>query len=61
MRSGEWQKLHNLIGTVKWGEMEFMRKAFLTAALDHIGEEGEAAREWKSMDGDGMWSSIQRC
>jgi thioredoxin-like negative regulator of GroEL len=47
MRSGEWQKLHNLIGTVKWGEMEFMRKAFLTAALDHIGEEGEAAREWK--------------
>ena len=47
MRSGEWQKLDNLIGTVKWGEMEFMRKAFLTAALDHIDEEGEAAREWK--------------
>jgi len=45
MRSGEWQKLDNLIGTVKWGEMEFMRKAFLTAALDHVGEEGEAARE----------------
>ncbi len=47
MRSGEWQKLDNLIGTVKWGEMEFMRKAFLTAALDHVGEEDEAAREWK--------------
>ncbi len=47
MRAGEWQKLDELIGIAKWGEMEFMRKAFLTAALDHTGEEGEAAREWK--------------
>ncbi len=46
MRCGEWQKLDDLIGTVKWGELEFMRKAFLTAALEHVGEEGEAAQEW---------------
>ena len=46
MRCGEWQKIDDLIGGVKWGEMEFMRKAFVTAALDHVGAEGEAAREW---------------
>ena len=46
MRNGEWQKLEDLIGTAKWGELEFMRKAFLTAALEHTGEDGEAAREW---------------
>ena len=46
MRIGEWQKLDDLLSTAKWGEMEFMRKAFLTAALDRVGEDGEGAREW---------------
>ena len=46
MRSGAWQRLEDLIGTAKWGEVDFVRKAFLACALEHLGEEEDAAKEW---------------
>lgn len=46
MRSGAWQRLEDLTGTAKWGEVDFVRKAFLACALEHLGEEEDAAKEW---------------
>ena len=47
VHTGDWQKLENLTGTAKWGQHEFMRRAFLALALEHLDEEEDAAKEWK--------------
>ena len=46
MRIADWAKLEELTGTAKWGEMDFMRKAFLACALEHLDEDADAAKEW---------------
>ncbi len=46
MRSGEWRRLEDLTGAAKWGHVDFVRKAFLACALEHLGEEEDGAKEW---------------
>ena len=49
MRTADWQKLEDLVATAKWGELDYMRKAFLACALDHLSgitDAEEAAKEW---------------
>ncbi len=46
MRTADWQKLEDVVSTARWGELDFMRKAFLACALDHLGDAEEATKEW---------------
>ncbi len=46
MRTADWQKLEDLVATARWGELDFMRKAFLACALENLGDAEEAAKEW---------------
>ena len=42
----EWQKLEDLVSGQKWGESDFFRRAFLSRALEGLGEEEDAMKEW---------------
>ncbi len=46
MRTADWQKLEDVVATAKWGELDYMRKAFLACALENLGDAEEAAKEW---------------
>jgi predicted Zn-dependent protease len=43
---GAWRKLEELTGSTKWGGLDYIRRAFLSRALDRLGEEEDATREW---------------
>lgn len=45
-QAGDWAKLQEFTGTSTWGELDYMRRAFLTRALDRLGEADEATQEW---------------
>ena len=48
VRTTDWQKLNDLTSAAKWGELDFMRKAYLACALEHLDEAEEAAKEWSN-------------
>lgn len=47
-KAGHWEKLRDMTerGGL-WGEMDYLRRAFLSRALERLGEEGPSATEWK--------------
>ncbi|MEO6742712.1 MAG: hypothetical protein ABIP20_20930 [Chthoniobacteraceae bacterium] len=47
VHTADWQKLEDLTTMAKWGQHDFMRRAFLALALEHLDEEEDAAKEWK--------------
>lgn len=46
LKTADWQKLQDFTSASKWGEMDYLRRAFLTRALERLGEEEETAGEW---------------
>jgi hypothetical protein len=45
-QAGDWAKLQEFTGTSTWAELDYMRRVFLTRALERLGEADEATREW---------------
>ena len=46
LRMAEWRKLEELTGNGQWGELDFLRKAFLASALEHLDDEEDGAKMW---------------
>lgn len=45
-QTGDWEKLEEVTGVAPWAEMDYMRRAFLTRALERLDEGDEATHEW---------------
>ena len=45
-KAADWEKLRKLTETTTWAESDYLRRVFLVRALEHLGEEDEAAQEW---------------
>ncbi len=45
-KTGDWKKLRELAGSSTWSTTDYLRRAFLTCALERLGETDEATREW---------------
>ena len=47
VRGQEWKRLRGFLDGRKWGDSDYLRRAFLTRALEKLDEAEEAAREWQ--------------
>ena len=45
--ASEWVRLKELTASSSWGQFEYQRHAFLSRALEHLGDSGGAAVAWK--------------
>ena len=46
VRVAEWQKLQEFTSASTWGDLDYLRRAFLALALDRLEEAEEARGEW---------------
>jgi Flp pilus assembly protein TadD len=46
VRASDWERLRRRTEAAAWGDMEFMRQAFFSLALDHLGEAKPAEAAW---------------
>ena len=46
VRGLEWRRLREFLGGRRWGEWDYMRRAFLARALERLNEADNSAREW---------------
>ena len=46
LRTGNWEKLEKITGAAKWADLDYMRRAYLSRALEHLGENDDATLEW---------------
>ena len=47
VRSLEWQRLQEYLDERQWGEWDYMRRAFLSKALERLDHDDQSAQEWK--------------
>lgn len=47
-RSLDWEKLRETIEPASWGELDFLRGAYLARALDHLDDPAGASQAWKA-------------
>src|SRR5205807_7675219 len=47
-RASEWKKLKEMIESVSWTELDFLREAFLARALGRLGGADASASAWKA-------------
>lgn len=45
-RISEWKKLRDFLDARTWGDLEYLRRMFLSGALERLGDSGRAAQEW---------------
>jgi hypothetical protein len=45
-KAADWGKLRGFAETTTWADSDYLRRAFLTRALERLGAEDEATREW---------------
>lgn len=55
-RSLEWKRLREYTEDRVWGDLDYIRRAFLARALEHLDDAEGAAQEWK----DGIAATISR-
>lgn len=47
LRTSEWTKLEQFLNEHAWGDLEYMRRIFLSVALERQGEGERSAQEWQ--------------
>ena len=48
MKAAAWQRLRERVEPAAWGDMEFLRLALLSLALEHLGDWANSKRTWDS-------------
>jgi Tfp pilus assembly protein PilF len=45
-KAGDWQKLQSVTAATTWGDTDYLRRAFLARALEHLGDDEGEATQW---------------